>query len=171
MIADKKIVARFNGKMEYGSRALGNRSILVSAADTAINDRLNKHLKRTEFIPFAPSIMKGYVNDMYKNYEKAKYAGEFMTISFDVTNLHKKLAPAATHIDNTARPQTVTKRTNPSFYKILKYYNKITGSPVFINTSFNAHEELIVCSPVDAINAFKRGIVDVLSIGNFIIKQ
>jgi len=168
LIAKKKIVGRFNGRMEYGPRALGNRSILADPTDVTINDWLNKRLKRTEFMPFAPSIMREHADEYYKNFKNGEVAAQFMTITFDVTDRGVKTAPAVSHVDRTARPQTVTKEQNPSYYSILKEYKKLTGMPIFVNTSFNMHEEPIVCTPDDAIRAFQGGSVDILAMGNFI---
>lgn len=154
--------------MEYGPRALGNRSILVHPQDKTINDWLNKRLQRTEFMPFAPSLMREHATEFYKNFRPGEIAAKFMTISFDVKKRGAEIAPAVNHIDNTARPQTVTKKQNESYYKILKAYNDITELPIFVNTSFNMHEAPIVCTPEDAIKSFKMSSVDILAIGNFI---
>jgi carbamoyltransferase len=169
MLKKKKVVGRFNGRMEYGPRALGNRSILADPTDKTINDWLNKRLERTEFMPFAPSLMRESVNQFYNDFDVGEIAAQFMTITFDVTGKGVERAQAVSHVDGTARPQTVTKKQNESYYKILKAYKEVTGLPIFVNTSFNMHEQPIVCSPQDAVNAFKSGSVDVLAIGNFIV--
>src|SRR3989344_1567768 len=167
-IADGKVVARFNGRMEYGPRALGNRSILYSAKDPSVNQWLNKRLKRTEFMPFAPSTLWEYRDHCYKNVVGAEHAAEFMTITFDCTPWTKKNCPAIVHVDGTARPQLVKKEINPSYYKIIDEYRKITGSPTIVNTSFNMHEEPIVCTPDDAIRSFLQGHLDLIALGNWI---
>lgn len=169
LVAKKKIVGRFDGRMEYGPRALGNRSILADPTDKSINDWLNKRLHRTEFMPFAPSALVEGAHHYYKGYSKDHFTAEFMTITYDVTEKGQKECAAVTHVDNTARPQVVTPEANPSYYKILKEHQKITGLWAFVNTSFNAHEEPIVCSPRDALSSFKDDCVDVLSLGDFII--
>ncbi len=171
LVKKGKVVGRFNGKMEYGPRALGNRSIVASPTDKTINDWLNKKLKRTDFMPFAPSMMEEHAKDYFNNFDVGSYAAKFMTMTFDCTQLCAKNAPAITHIDNTARPQTVNREQNPSYYKMLKIYNEITGLPIFVNTSFNEHEQPIVCSPQDAIDSFKQGNIDVLAIGNCIVQN
>lgn len=168
LLAQGYVVARVNGKMEYGPRALGNRSILYQATDTTVNQWLNKRLNRTEFMPFAPAILKERAADYYIGYPKSEYASEFMTITYDVTERCKCEAPAVVHVDDTARPQVVSEATNPSFYRILKAYERLTGYPQVINTSFNMHEEPIVCTPSDAIRAFREGHLDVLAIGSYI---
>src|SRR3989344_781590 len=170
LISKNKIVARFNGRMEHGPRALGNRSILYQAIDPAINDWLNKRLNRSEFMPFAPVTLSEYANKCYKNLEGAEYAAKFMTITFDCTDYMKKNSPAVVHVDGTARPQLVSKEDNLSYYKIVKAYHKLTGIPSIVNTSFNMHEEPIVCTPEDAIRSFKEGHLDYLAIGNHLVK-
>jgi len=171
LISKNKIVARFNGRMEHGPRALGNRSILYQAIDPAINDWLNKRLNRSDFMPFAPVTLSEYANKCYKNLEGAEYAAKFMTITFDCTDYMKKNSPAVVHVDGTARPQLVSKQDNLSYYKIVKAYHKLTGIPSIVNTSFNMHEEPIVCTPEDAIRSFKEGHLDYLAIGNYLIKN
>jgi carbamoyltransferase len=169
LVARKKIVGRFDGRMEYGPRALGNRSILADPTDQTINDWLNDRLKRTEFMPFAPSVLHEAAPKMYRHYSPGEYPSYFMTITFDVEKEWIERAPAVSHVDGTARPQVVTETANPSYYKILKEYEKRTGLPLFVNTSFNMHEEPIVCTPDDALRSLDRGCVDVLSIGPFLV--
>lgn len=171
LIYNKKVVARFNGAMEFGPRALGNRSILYQATDSAVNNWLNKQLKRTEFMPFAPVTLAEDANKCYKNLKGAEYAAEFMTITFNCTDYMKKNMPAVVHVDGTARPQLINREINSSYYDILKKYKKISGLPSIVNTSFNMHEEPIVCSPADAIRSFKQGHLDYLAIGNFLVKK
>ena len=169
LLTEKKIVGRFAGRMEYGPRALGNRSILAEATDKTINDWLNERLKRTEFMPFAPCIIEEDAKDFYKGWEPDHAAARFMTITYDVPEDKGKLVPAVTHVDSTARPQVVRKEDNPSYHRIIEVYKEITGLPVIINTSFNMHEEPIVCTPADAIRSFQHGSVDVLAMENFLI--
>jgi carbamoyltransferase len=168
-LADKKIVARFNGRMEFGPRALGNRSILYEASDPSVNDWLNTRLNRTEFMPFAPATLYEYRDKCYKNLKGAEFTAQFMTITFDCTDYMIKTSPAAVHVDNTARPQLVKKDVNPSYYKIIDEYRKLTSIPTIINTSFNMHEEPIVRTPNDAIDSFLRGHLHYLAIGNFLV--
>ena len=170
-LSQGKIVARFEGKMEYGPRALGNRSILVQATDDSINDILNNKLKRTEFMPFAPTILEECASKCIKGFEKARLTSKFMNISFDATEYMKKRFPAAVHVDGTLRPQILSKEDNKNFYEILFEYNKLTKNPVILNTSFNMHEEPIVMTPYDALRAFKQANLDYLAIGNFIIER
>ncbi|MCI0439951.1 MAG: carbamoyltransferase [Chloroflexi bacterium] len=170
LLASGKVVARFNGRMEYGPRALGNRSLLYQPTDPTVNDWLNKHLNRTEFMPFAPVTLEEYAEDCYVGMNGAKHAAKFMTITFNCKPEMKKTAPAVVHVDGTARPQLVNKDINPSYYRIIDEYRKLTGIPSVINTSFNMHEEPIVCTPSDAIRAFLDGHIDYLAMGNFLLK-
>ena len=163
------VVACFQGRMEFGPRSLGNRSILVSATDKSVNEWLNTKLKRTEFMPFAPITLKRCANKMYKNLEKKKLASRFMTITTECTKEAIKISPAAVHIDNTARPQIITIKDNKKVYNILNEYYKISKIPNLINTSFNVHEEPIVCSPNDAVRAFKTSKLDYLYIEDYIV--
>jgi carbamoyltransferase len=169
LIAAGKVVARFDGRMEYGPRALGNRSILYHAREPAVNQWLNQRLGRTEFMPFAPATLFEKRRDCYRNVDGAEYAAEFMTLTFDCTDAMKRDSPAAVHVDGTARPQLVTERSNPSFHRVLTEYYRLAGIPSIINTSFNMHEEPIVCSPEDAIRAFLQGNLDYLAIGQFLV--
>lgn len=169
LIADGQVVARFNGRMEYGPRALGNRSILYHAKDPAVNQWLNQRLGRTEFMPFAPATLFEHRHACYRNVTGADYAAQFMTLTFDCTEQMKAESPAAVHVDGTARPQLVTESANPSFHRILTEYHKLTGIPSVINTSFNMHEEPIVRTPDDAIRSFLQGNLDYLAIGEFLV--
>jgi carbamoyltransferase len=168
LVSQDHIVARFHGRMEYGPRALGNRSILYPARDPEVNQWLNHQLGRTEFMPFAPAALASEAHRLFLNLDGCEKTAEFMTITFDCTDLMKQLCPAAVHVDGTARPQLVSQRTNPSFHRILAAYHRITGIPALINTSFNMHEEPIVCSPDDAIRAFLQGNIDYLAIGPYL---
>ena len=165
------VVALFQGRMEFGPRSLGNRSIFVSACDKSVNDWLNKKLKRTEFMPFAPITIKKYANEMYADLNKKKLASKFMTITTKCTKKAKKISPAAVHIDNTARPQIIAKKDNVKIFNVLNEYFKISNIPNLINTSFNVHEEPIVCNPNDAIRAFKTSKLDYLYIENYIVHK
>lgn len=169
LIAAGKVVARFNGRMEYGPRSLGNRSILYHAREPEVNQWLNQRLGRTEFMPFAPATLHEHRHQCYLNVDGADYAAQFMTVTFDCTEFMRKESPAAVHVDGTARPQLVTATSNPSFHQVLTEYHRLTGLPSVINTSFNMHEEPIVCSPDDAVRAFLQGNLDYLAIGSFLV--
>lgn len=169
LLAENHIVGRFNGRMEYGPRALGNRSVLYPAKEPEVNQWLNKQLARTEFMPFAPAVLAEAAPRLFHNLSGCEKTAEFMTITFDCTEEMKQHSPAAVHVDGTARPQLVTSKSNPSFYRLLRAYEARTGIPVLINTSFNMHEEPIVCSPADAIRAFLLGNLDYLAIGPYLV--
>ena len=155
--------------MEFGPRSLGNRSILCSAEDSKINLTLNKKLNRTEFMPFAPILRKKDASKFLFVSKKVDY--KYMTFTCDCKKSMLKAAPAAVHVDNTARPQIISKSDNKRLYKIISEYNKITGIPILINTSFNMHEEPIVNSPNDAIRAFISGNLDYLVLEKFLISR
>ena len=169
LIADGKVVARFNGNMEFGPRALGNRSILYKATDKNVNDWLNKQLGRTEFMPFAPVTLWEEADRCYKNLDGIRHTAKFMTITVNCTAYTMKTTPAVVHVDGTARPQLIQENDNKSYYNILKEYFRLTGIPTLVNTSFNMHEEPIVATPKDAIRSFQRGHLDCLAINNFIV--
>ncbi len=170
-INNNKIVGIFQGKMEFGPRALGNRSIFVNAKNNKINIILNKKLGRTEFMPFAPITLEKQAKRMYLNFKKGKLTSKFMTITYKCSTIMKRLSPATVHVDGTARPQIINKKVNPKIYKLLIEYYNLSKIPNLINTSFNMHEEPIVCSPEDAIKSFLRSNIDYLFIGDFLVRK
>jgi carbamoyltransferase len=129
LLAAGKVVARFDGRMEYGPRALGHRSILYHAKEPAVNQWLNQRLGRTEFMPFAPATLYEHRSSCYRNIDGADYAAQFMTITFDCTESMKRDCPAAVHVDGTARPQLVSETSSPGFHRILTDYYRLTGVP------------------------------------------
>lgn len=165
------VVARMSGRMEYGPRALGNRSILYRPDDPSVNDWLNHRLARTEFMPFAPSTLADHADRCFERIEGARDAARFMTITFDCTSEMRERAPGVVHVDGTARPQLVSAVDNPGYHRIILEFLRFTGLPTIVNTSFNIHEEPIVCSPQDAIRAFQRGHLDMLALGPFLAKS
>ena len=171
LIHGGSIVARFAGRMEYGPRALGNRSILYHGRDPGVNQWLNQRLGRTEFMPFAPVTLWEDREKCYLNLAGAERAAEFMTVTFDCTDFMVESCPAAVHVDRTARPQLIRREMNPGYYDILAEYKKLSGYPSLINTSFNMHEEPIVCTPSDAIRAFLLGNLEILAMGPFIVRR
>ena len=136
-----------------------------------MNEWLNKRLDRTEFMPFAPATLASDVDESYEGLKGAEHTAEFMTITSDCTEKFKRECGAAVHVDGTARPQIVREATNPSMHKILTEYKKRTGVGTTVNTSFNMHEEPIVCTPEDAVRSFVRGHLDYLAIGNTIVEN
>ena len=168
LLAQDKVVARFNGRMEFGPRALCNRTIFYNASDPKTNDWLNKRLGRTEFMPFAPVALLEKADLLFESIRGVEHACKFMTIIVDCTDFTREKCPAIVHVDGTARPQLVTEEINSSAYRILKYYEAMTGVPLLVNTSFNMHEEPIVCSPEDAVRAFMTSRLDYLAIGPYL---
>jgi carbamoyltransferase len=166
LLASGKVVARAAGRMEYGPRALGNRTLFASCSDPSINKWLNDRLQRTEFMPFAPIIMEEYAAEYFPAWKPEHVAARFMTITYDASEIAKKNIPAAIHVDGTARPQVLREADNPEVYAMLKAFHAKTGVPALINTSFNMHEEPIVCNAADAVRAFTLGNIDALIVGN-----
>jgi carbamoyltransferase len=163
------IIGRFQGRMEFGPRALGNRSILYHAKDPAANDWLNKQLKRSEFMPFAPVTLAEHASSCYSSLAGAEHTAEFMTITFDATPQMREQSPACVHVDGTARPQLVKKESNSSLHATLTHYHGLSGIPSIINTSFNMHEEPIICTPEEAVQGFLAAHLDALAIGDYLV--
>tara|TARA_B100001540_G_scaffold117228_2_gene105127 strand:+ start:2341 stop:4029 length:1689 start_codon:yes stop_codon:yes gene_type:complete len=166
-----KIVGLFQGKMEFGPRALGNRSVLARTTDKNITKILNKRLSRTEFMPFAPITLEKFARENYKNWNKNSLTSYYMTSCYHCSKELKKKSPGVVHIDNTARPQIITKKNNPVVSKILNEYYKISGTPSLVNTSFNLHEEPIVLTPEHALTLLKKEGIDVLAIPPYIVTK
>jgi carbamoyltransferase len=169
LLTDGHVVARVTGRMEYGPRALGNRTLLYQTTDPSVNDWLNERLKRTEFMPFAPATLVQHAHECYEKLAGAEDPARFMTITFDCTPQMAAQSPGVVHVDGTARPQLIDPETTPDFHRILTEYHRLTGIPSLINTSFNMHGEPIVCTPEDAIRSFQQGHIDYLAIGNFLV--
>lgn len=185
-VIEEKVIGLFNGRMEFGPRALGSRSIIGDPRSTKMQRNMNLKIKyRESFRPFAPAILEEHVNE----YFKMEFGNSFMSFVFPVQNkikistdnnsssISEKLMqkrsslPAITHVDYSARIQTVNSKTNPFFYKIINdFYNK-TQCPVLINTSFNVRDEPIVCSYIDALKCFFSSDIDVLILNKFLITK
>jgi carbamoyltransferase len=164
-IADGKIVGWFQGRTEWGPRALGNRSMLADPRRKEMKDILNARIKRREwFRPFAPSILEEFVSDWFE----FSYPVPFMEKVYKIKTDKRDLIPAVTHVDGTGRLQTVSKNINPKYYRLIEAFYKLTGIPLVLNTSFNENEP-IVNTPEDALNCFLRTKMDVLVMGNFYI--
>lgn len=170
-IAEGKLVGRFSGRMEWGPRALGNRSILALPSRRAVVERLNAKLKRSDFMPFAPAMLDEEAERFLVCPDRARHAAEFMTVCFNCREEMHQLFPAVVHVDGTARAQLVRADTNPGFHAILKELKALTGAGVVLNTSFNMHEEPIVESPEDALSAFDRAGLDALVLGPFWVER
>ena len=152
--------AIYAGRMEFGPRALGARSILASPADPRINDVLNRRLQRTEFMPFAPVVTEADAAEVFEIGRLNRYAGRFMTITCAVKDAWRERIPAVVHVDGTARPQLIERERNPLYFDILAAFKAATGLPVLINTSFNVHEEPIVNRPEECLRALTDGRID-----------
>lgn len=170
-LTNNRILGLVRDRMEFGPRALCNRSIIYKTSDKSINDWLNKRLNRTEFMPFAPVIRKEIAKIAFKNYSPDDLTLKFMTSTINCTNEFSKKCPAVTHIDQTARPQIIEKDKDLFLWTLLKKWENISGEMALVNTSFNAHEEPIICDEREAINALINNMIDVLYIENIRISK
>ncbi len=172
LLIQKKVVARVTGRMEYGPRALGHRSILFHTADPTVNHWLNRRLDRSEFMPFAPATMVDHAAACYSDYGPGvAHTARYMTICLDTTPAMQKASPAVVHIDGTARPQVVHPEHDPGYYRIIRHYHEATGTPTILNTSYNIHGEPIACTAADALDIFQRKEVDCLALGPFLLQR
>jgi len=166
-LADGKIVGWFQGRMEWGPRALGNRSILADPRNAAIKDVLNAKIKRREsFRPFAPSILREEVAEWFETDDDVP----FMMKVFQIRTKYRDMIPAVIHVDGTGRLQTVHKETNPRYYRLIEHFRDLTGVPLVLNTSFNESEP-VVCYPEEALDCFLRTEMDVLVLANFFLER
>lgn len=165
-LANGKLVCWFQGRMEWGPRALGARSLIADPRRAEMKEIINEKVKqREQFRPFAPSILSEHAQDIFEYY----YASPYMTFTFPVKREMADKIPAVVHTDGTARPQAVFKETNPRYWNLINEFYKITGVPLLLNTSFNVQEP-IVCTPQEAVNTFLKTKVDYLVIEDFIAK-
>jgi len=155
-----QVGAAYLGRMEFGPRALGGRSIIASPADHAINDDLNRRLERSEFMPFAPYVLDEDAERVFDITPVNRYAARFMTITCGVKPEWRAKIPAVVHVDGTARPQIVRDAENPLYAAILRRFRDTSGLPVLVNTSFNVHEEPIVNRPSECARALLDGRID-----------
>ncbi|MBS3140190.1 MAG: hypothetical protein A2913_00350 [Parcubacteria group bacterium RIFCSPLOWO2_01_FULL_40_65] len=170
LLAQKKIVARCKGRMEFGARALGNRSILADPANLHCLREINLLVKKRDFwMPFAPVILSERVSDYLIN--PKKIASPYMILSFDTTSRYKELIAAVHQADLTARPQVIDKQSNPDYYSILKEFEKITGRGALLNTSFNLHGFPIVYGPKEALEVFRDSDLKYLALGNYLLEK
>src|SRR6516165_5163213 len=166
-IAKGQVVGWFQGRMEWGPRALGNRSILCDPRRPDMKATLNAKIKRREsFRPFAPSVMEEAVAEWFEEDDSVP----FMMQVFQVREEKRKLIPAVTHVDGSGRLQTVTSSTNPRYHKLIESFRDLTGIPMVLNTSFNENEP-VVCKPEEALDCFLRTKMDKLVLGNVIIAR
>ena len=166
-IAAGKVVGWFQGRMEWGPRALGNRSILADPRKKEMKEVLNERIKRREsFRPFAPSILLDSVDEYFEQ----NYPDPFMIKVYLIRPEKRPFIPAVTHVDGTGRLQTVAEKDNPLYWRLIKEFEKITQIPMLLNTSFNENEP-IVCHPQEAIDCFLRTKMDVLALGPYLMKR
>ncbi|MGM0589105.1 MAG: carbamoyltransferase family protein [Bacteroidota bacterium] len=167
LIAEGNVVGWFQGNMEWGPRALGNRSIVVDPRKAEMKDVLNARIKKREsFRPFAPSILEDYTSEYFEQSDPVPA----MLMVYNVKKDKRDVIPAVTHVDGTGRLQTVRQSHNQRYYRLIDAFREITGVPVVLNTSFNENEP-IVCTPEEAIDCFERTNMDVLAIGSFIVTK
>jgi carbamoyltransferase len=165
LLADQKIIGWFQGSMEFGPRALGNRSLLADPRHPTMRERLNRVVKnREDFRPFAPSVLAEHAQNWF-DIPAPCHASDFMLISYRA--LQPEKIPAVIHVDGTSRIQTVRHDFNPRYYDLISEFHRITGIPLILNTSYNDREP-IVCTPADAITTFQRANIDYLAIGDFL---
>jgi len=167
IIGEGKILGWFQGRAEWGPRALGNRSIVADPRRPEMKEILNRRIKHREiFRPFAPSILAEASGEWFEK----SHPSPFMTMAYAVKPGKRDKIPAPTHVDGTGRLQTVTKTANPRYWKLIKEVERQTGVPVVLNTSFNDNEP-IVCKPQEAIDCFLRTQMDALVLGDFLITK
>jgi len=164
-IASGKVVGWFQGRMEWGPRALGNRSIVCDPRRADMKDILNRKIKRREsFRPFAPSVLREAVPQWFETDDDVP----FMMQVFRIRAERRAQIPAVTHVDGTGRLQTVTRAANSRYYRLIECFRDISGVPMVLNTSFNENEP-VVCAPREALDCFLRTNMDLLAIGNFLL--
>ena len=167
-LSQNKIIGWFQGRMEFGPRALGNRSILANPGNPEMKDLLNQRVKKREsFRPYAPAVLEEKITEFFN----AKQFSPFMLLSAQVNKDKKTIIPAVTHIDGSARVQSVSKNTNQKLWNLIKEFEDITGIAVILNTSFNLNREPIVCAPEEAVSCFKRSQMDCLVLGNYVAEK
>ncbi len=167
-LSEGKILGWFQGRMEFGPRALGSRSILADPRDPEMNAKVNNAVKFREWWrPFAPSFKK----EAAPEYLESAYDSPFMILTAQVRPEKRSVIPSVTHVDGSARPQTVERETNPLYYRLIDQFGKITGVPVVMNTSFNLRGEAIVHTPTDALRTFFSSGMDALVIGSFLVEK
>jgi carbamoyltransferase len=167
LISEGNVIGWFQGRMEFGPRALGGRSILADPRDAKMRDTLNMKIKfREGFRPFAPSVLADKASEWFD----IECDSPYMLLVAQVRE-GKRSIPSVTHVDNSARLQTVTREESPLYYDLIKEFEKVTGVPIIINTSFNVRGEPIVCTPHDAYLCFMRTNMDHLAMGSFLLEK
>jgi carbamoyltransferase len=168
LLAQGKIIGWFQGRMEFGPRALGSRSILADPRDPEMNTKVNNAVKFREWWrPFAPSFKREAASE----YLESATDSPFMILTAQVRPEKRAIIPAVTHVDGSARPQTVEKETNALYWRLIDEFGKRTGVPVIMNTSFNLRGEAIVHTPTDAVRTFFSSGMDALCVGSFLVEK
>ena len=187
-LADGKAIGWFQGRMEFGPRALGNRSIIADPRNPIMQKILNLKVKyRESFRPFAPSILRDQLESWFeldvdspymllvapvtRRHMKPMTAADQVLFGIDKLNVARSDIPAVTHVDYSARVQTVHKETNPLYWDLISKFNALTGCPILVNTSFNVRSEPIVCTPEDAFRCFMGTEIDMLVVGNAVLRK
>jgi carbamoyltransferase len=166
-ISEGLVIGWFQGRMEWGPRALGNRSILGDPRRADMKDILNLKIKRREsFRPFAPSVLREAVHDWFEHDDEVP----FMMQVYPILESRRAIIPAVTHVDGSGRLQTVTSDANPRYHALIRQFESFTGVPMVLNTSFNENEP-VVCQPAEALACFLRTKMDVLVMGDWIIRR
>jgi carbamoyltransferase len=172
MVFEDKIVGWFQGRMEWGPRALGSRSILANPCNPDMKDILNARVKhREEFRPFAPVVPVEDVNDYFECDDPLPLSADFMLLVYPIREGRRKLIPSVTHVDGTGRLQTIRREQNPLYWGVVKEFEKLAGVPIIINTSFNVKGEPIVCSPYDAYRCMMGTGIDCLVMDRFLVNR
>jgi carbamoyltransferase len=167
LLAEDKIIGWFQGRMEFGPRALGSRSILASPIHPEMQARLNEVKDREDFRPVAPVVLEEDASEWFVN----AGSSPFMLFVYDVRQDKAEQIPAVRHTDGTARIQTINEKQHPAYYGLLKAFKALTGVPVLVNTSFNTLGKPIVCTPRDALACFWSSPFDALVMGSFLIQK
>jgi carbamoyltransferase len=167
LLGKNEIVGWFQGRMEVGPRALGNRSILGNPTTKEMADKVNDVKNREHWRPLCPSILEKSAKEYLEDY----YPSPFMILTFQVKKEKIKEAPAIVHVDGSTRPQTVSKKTNPRYHELIRKFEEISSVPIVLNTSFNDRGEPIVCNPRDAINTLKKSQLKQIAIGNYLVTK
>jgi carbamoyltransferase len=171
LLAQNKVLGWFQGRMEFGPRALGARSILASPLDASMQQRLNDIKDREDFRPVAPVVLEEALGDWFANPQANDGKAPFMLFVYDVLPDQAARIPAVAHVDGTARVQTINRSQNPRYHDLVARFGERTGVPILVNTSFNTRSEPIVCSPRDAVETFYSAPLDALIIGSFLLQK
>jgi carbamoyltransferase len=170
-LARGEVVAWFQGRMEFGPRALGSRSILADPRDPGMRDRINSLVKKREgFRPFAPIVTRERAREFFNIALDDEDTYAHMLYVTQVLPDHREKLPAITHVDGSARVQTVSQEHNPRLWQLLKAFERVTGLPILLNTSFNVKGEPIVCTPKEALNTFRTANLDAMVMGDILVE-